>query len=42
MVPVPRDGRLLSLILASQGIEDTDQRVLQQLLDFAYRTLGRK
>ncbi|OCF59564.1 transcription initiation factor TFIID subunit 9B [Kwoniella mangroviensis CBS 10435] len=35
--PFPRDGRLISLILASKGIEDTDDRVIHQLLDFAHR-----
>jgi transcription initiation factor TFIID subunit 9B len=34
---IPRDARLLSLILASKGIDDADDRVLQQLLDFSYR-----
>lgn len=32
---VPRDGRLISLILASKGIEDADERVIHQLLDFS-------
>ncbi len=36
---VPRDARLISLMLASKGIQDADERVLQQLLDFAYRRL---
>ncbi|KAK1926080.1 transcription initiation factor IID, 31kD subunit-domain-containing protein [Papiliotrema laurentii] len=35
--PVPRDGRLISLILASKGIDDADERVIHQLLDFAHR-----
>ncbi|WVQ93744.1 hypothetical protein IAU59_000821 [Kwoniella sp. CBS 9459] len=35
--PFPRDGRLISLILASKGIEDADERVIHQLLDFAHR-----
>ncbi|WWC58208.1 uncharacterized protein I303_100744 [Kwoniella dejecticola CBS 10117] len=35
--PFPRDGRLISLILASKGIQDTDERVIHQLLDFAHR-----
>ncbi|OCF36202.1 transcription initiation factor TFIID subunit 9B [Kwoniella heveanensis BCC8398] len=35
--PFPRDGRLISLILASKGIEDADERVVHQLLDFAHR-----
>jgi len=37
--PVPRDGRLISLILASKGIEDADERVIHQLLDFSHRKL---
>lgn len=37
LIPVPRDGRLLALILASKGIQDADERVIHQLLDFAYR-----
>ncbi|ORY34202.1 transcription initiation factor IID, 31kD subunit-domain-containing protein [Naematelia encephala] len=35
--PLPRDGRLIALILASKGIEDADERVIHQLLDFTYR-----
>ncbi|RSH81498.1 Transcription initiation factor TFIID subunit 9 [Saitozyma podzolica] len=35
--PVPRDGRLISLIAASKGVEDADERVIHQLLDFAHR-----
>jgi hypothetical protein len=34
---VPRDGRLISLIAASKGVEDADERVIHQLLDFAHR-----
>lgn len=37
--PVPRDVRLISLILASMGIEDADPAVLVQLLEFAHRML---
>lgn len=37
LTTVPRDGRLLALILASKGIQDADERVIHQLLDFAYR-----
>jgi hypothetical protein len=37
---VPRDGRLISLILASKGIEDADERVIHQLLDFSHRKLS--
>lgn len=36
---VPRDGRLISLILASKGVEDADERVIHQLLDFSHRQL---
>jgi hypothetical protein len=34
---VPRDGRLIALILASKGVGDADDRVIHQLLDFAHR-----
>ena len=37
--PVPRDVRLISLILASMGIEDAEPAVLVQLLEFAHRAL---
>lgn len=36
--PVPRDVRLVSLILASMGVEDVEPAVLVQLLEFAHRT----
>ena len=36
--PVPRDVRLVSLILASMGVEDVELAVLVQLLEFAHRT----
>jgi transcription initiation factor TFIID subunit 9B len=36
---VPRDGRLIALILASKGIADADERVIHQMLDFAHRML---
>lgn len=36
--PVPRDARLIALILASMGIEDTEPAVLIQLMEFARRT----
>lgn len=39
--PVPRDVRLVSLILASMGIEDVEPAVLVQLLVFAHRTCDR-
>ncbi|WFD21383.1 Transcription initiation factor TFIID subunit 9 [Malassezia equina] len=35
--PVPRDVRLVSLILASMGVEDVEPAVLVQLLEFAHR-----
>ncbi|WVF66114.1 hypothetical protein IAT40_000853 [Kwoniella sp. CBS 6097] len=35
--PFPRDGRLISLIMGSKGIDDADERVIHQLLDFAHR-----
>ena len=35
--PVLRDARLISLILASMGIEDAEPAVLVQLLEFAHR-----
>jgi hypothetical protein len=35
---VPRDGRLIALILASKGVGDADDRVIHQLLDFSHRT----
>ncbi|WFC96773.1 Transcription initiation factor TFIID subunit 9 [Malassezia brasiliensis] len=35
--PVPRDARLIALILASMGIEDTEPAVLVQLMEFAHR-----
>ncbi|WVR03542.1 hypothetical protein IAU60_000534 [Kwoniella sp. DSM 27419] len=35
--PFPRDGRLISLIMASKGIDDADERVIHQLLDFSHR-----
>ncbi|KAK4688870.1 transcription initiation factor TFIID subunit 9B, partial [Tremellales sp. Uapishka_1] len=36
-LPIPRDGRIIALILASKGIQDVDERVIHQLLDFANR-----
>ncbi|KAL7421131.1 Transcription initiation factor TFIID subunit 9 [Cryptotrichosporon argae] len=36
-IVIPRDGRLISLICASKGIADIDERVIHQLLDFAHR-----
>lgn len=35
--PIPRDVRLMSLILASMGIDDAEPAVLVQLLEFANR-----
>jgi len=37
LAPVPRDARLVSLILASMGVEDAEPAVLVQLLEFAHR-----
>ena len=37
LAPVPRDVRLVSLILASMGVEDAEPAVLVQLLEFAHR-----
>lgn len=34
---VPQDARLMALMLASKGVEDADERVLLQMLDFAHR-----
>lgn len=34
---VPTTARLIALMLASQGVEDADERVLHQLMDFAHR-----
>jgi hypothetical protein len=35
--PVPRDARLVALILASMGVADVQPQVLLQLLEFAHR-----
>ncbi|SPO49209.1 related to TAF9 - TFIID and SAGA subunit [Moesziomyces antarcticus] len=35
--PVPRDARLIALILASMGVSDVEPAVLLQLLEFAHR-----
>ncbi|KAJ9116407.1 hypothetical protein QFC22_004849 [Naganishia vaughanmartiniae] len=34
---VPNDAKLIALMLAARGIQDADERVLHQLLDFAHR-----
>ncbi|KAL7414216.1 transcription initiation factor TAFII31 [Mrakia frigida] len=34
---LPRDARVIALILASKGIDDTTPQVLHQLLEFAHR-----
>ncbi|CDZ98373.1 Transcription initiation factor TFIID, subunit TAF9 (also component of histone acetyltransferase SAGA) [Phaffia rhodozyma] len=34
---LPRDARIIALILASKGIEDTTPQVLLQLMEFAHR-----
>lgn len=35
--PIPRDARLVALILASMGVADVQPEVLLQLLEFAHR-----
>lgn len=35
----PRDGRIVSLILQSLGVEQYDPKVVPQLLEFAHREL---
>ncbi|EST06990.1 Transcription initiation factor TAFII31 [Kalmanozyma brasiliensis GHG001] len=35
--PVPRDARLIALILSSMGVSDVEPSVLLQLLEFAHR-----
>ena len=35
--PVPRDARIIALILASMGIDDAEPAVLLMLLEFAHR-----
>lgn len=35
--PIPRDARLIALILASMGVSDAEPSVLLQLLEFAHR-----
>lgn len=35
--PVPRDARLIALILSSMGVSDVEPAVLLQLLEFAHR-----
>lgn len=35
--PIPRDARLIALILASTGVTDVEPAVLLQLLEFAHR-----
>jgi hypothetical protein len=34
---VPNTARLIALMLAGQGVEDADERVLHQLMDFTHR-----
>ncbi|KAJ9099260.1 hypothetical protein QFC21_004141 [Naganishia friedmannii] len=34
---LPNDAKLIALMLAARGIQDADERVLHQLLDFAHR-----
>lgn len=35
--PIPRDARLIALILSSMGVSDIEPAVLLQLLEFAHR-----
>ena len=35
--PIPRDARLIAVILASMGVSDVEPAVLLQLLEFAHR-----
>ncbi|KAF9088987.1 Transcription initiation factor TFIID subunit 9 [Mortierella sp. GBA35] len=35
--PQPRDAKVISLILQSLAVEDADQKVIHQLLEFAHR-----
>ncbi|KAG5458512.1 MAG: hypothetical protein BJ554DRAFT_1242 [Olpidium bornovanus] len=35
--PLPRDARILSLLLASMGVTEADRMVVPQLLEFAHR-----
>lgn len=35
--PIPRDARLIALILSSMGVSDVQPAVLLQLLEFAHR-----
>jgi hypothetical protein len=34
---VPRDSRVMQLILQAAGVEDYEPKVVQQLLEFAHR-----
>ncbi|KAF8984138.1 Transcription initiation factor TFIID subunit 9 [Entomortierella lignicola] len=35
--PLPRDAKVISLILQSLSVEDAEQKVIHQLLEFAHR-----
>lgn len=35
--PLPRDARLIALLLAANGIEDCDEGVVRMLVEFAHR-----
>lgn len=35
--PIPRDARIVALLLASMGIDDCEPNALRMLLDFAHR-----
>ncbi|OMH80525.1 Transcription initiation factor TFIID subunit 9 [Zancudomyces culisetae] len=34
---IPRDVKLMGILLKSMGVEDCDPNVIDQLLEFAYR-----
>ena len=36
---VPRDSRVMQLILQAAGVEDYEPKVVQQLLEFAHRKI---
>ncbi|GJJ70510.1 transcription initiation factor TFIID subunit 9B [Entomortierella parvispora] len=37
LTPLPRDAKVISLILQSLSVEDAEQKVIHQLLEFAHR-----
>lgn len=39
---VPREAKLVSLLLSSSGVAECEPKVIQQLIEFMYRTsMGR-